>query len=116
MIQAILGYLLIFITIFLTSISISFTVLKSGIENPRGSKFRVLQQKKLVKSLLKNYNIISITQDSLQREIIFKKIQLESEIITLDSLLNEMDLNKNRLMKNENLLNKNLKILAKALK
>lgn len=115
MIQAILAYILIFVTIFLSSVSISFTMLKSGIEEPRGSKYRILQQKRVVKSLLKKYNLVSSTQDSLKRELIYKKIDLQNKLITIDSLLNEMEYNKERLTQNNNLINKNSKILSKAL-
>lgn len=115
MIQAILAYILIFVTIFLSSVSISFTMLKSGIEEPRGSKYRILQQKRVVKSLLKKYNLASSTQDSLKRELIYKKIDLQNKLITIDSLLNEMEYNKERLTQNNNLINKNSKILSKAL-
>ena len=116
MIQAILAYILIFLTIFLSSVSISFTILKSSIEEPIASKYRVLQQKKHIKSLLKNFNYISTTQDSINRELIYKKIDLQNELFILDSLISEMELNKERLIKNKNVINKNTKILSKALK
>lgn len=116
MIQAILAYILIFVTIFLSSISISFTILKSGVDSPKDSKFRILQQKRIVNGLLKNYNIISSTQDSFRRELLFKKSYLKDQLIITDSLLKNIELNQKRLELSNQKLNKNIKILSKALK
>ena len=116
MILAILAYILIFITIFLSSVSISFTVLKANIEGPQNSKFRILQQKRIINGLLRKYNRFSTSQDSIQRELIYKKIDHQNQIITIDSLLSEMEMNQERLDRGEQLINKNNNILSKALK
>ena len=116
MLQAILGYIIIFLTIFLSSISISFTILKSNIKEPNDSKYRLLQNKKSINGLLRNFNKTSKVQDSLRRELVFEKVDLEYRIALIDSLLYEMKLNKNRLKLSQDLINKNTKILSKALK
>lgn len=116
MFQAILAYIFIFLTIFLCSVSISFTALKSNIEGPQNSKFRILQQKRIINGLLRKYNRFSSSQDSIRRELIFNKIEHQNQIITIDSLLNEMEMNQIRLDKGEQLINKNNNILSKALK
>ena len=116
MIQAILAYILIFVTIFLCSVSISFTALKSKIDTPKNSKFRMLQQKRIVNALLKNYNQIAFSQDSLRRELIYKKLELQNQLLTTDSLLDEMNLNEEKLNKSNSLIIKNTKILSNALK
>jgi hypothetical protein len=116
MLQAILGYIIIFLTIFLSSISISFTILKSNIKEPNDSKYRLLQNKKSINGLLRNFNKTSKVQDSLRRELVFEKVDLEYRIALIDSLLYEMKLNKNRLKLSQDLINKNTKILSKELK
>ena len=116
MLQAILGYIIIFSTIFLSSISISFTILKSNIKEPNDSKYRLLQNKKSINGLLRNFNKTSKVQDSLRRELVFEKVDLEYRITLSDSLLYEMKLNKNRLQLSQDLINKNTKILSKELK
>ena len=116
MLQAILGYIIIFSTIFLSSISISFTILKSNIKEPNDSKYRLLQNKKSINGLLRNFNKTSKIQDSLRRELVFEKVDLEYRITLIDSLLYEMKLNKNRLQLSQDLINKNTKILSKKLK
>ena len=116
MLQAILGYIIIFSTIFLSSISISFTILKSNIKEPNDSKYRLLQNKKSINGLLRNFNKTSKIQDSLRRELVFEKVDLEYRITLIDSLLYEMKLNKNRLQLSQDLINKNTKILSKELK
>ena len=116
MLQAILGYIIIFSTIFLSSISISFTILKSNIKEPNDSKYRLLQNKKSINGLLRNFNKTSKVQDSLRRELVFEKVDLEYRIALIDSLLYEMKLNKNRLQLSQDLINKNTKILSKKLK
>ena len=116
MLQAILGYIIIFSTIFLSSISISFTILKSNIKEPNDSKYRLLQNKKSINGLLRNFNKTSKIQDSLRRELVFEKVDLEYRIALIDSLLYEMKLNKNRLQLSQDLINKNTKILSKELK
>ena len=116
MLQAVLSYILIFITLFLGSIGISFTILSSYINSPETTKYRLLQQKKIVNGFLRNYNKISSTQDSLKRELIYKRINLQQEIILTDSLLEKIELNRNRLNNSEKLILKNSKKLSKTLK
>jgi len=116
MVQAILAYILIFVTIFSCSVSVSFTVLKSGVKPPESSKFRILQQKRIVNGLLKNYTNITSTQNSLKRELLYKKNDLKNQLVITDSLLNEIELNQSRLEASNKLLNKNNKILSDVLK
>ena len=116
MFQAILAYILIFITIFLSSIGISFMFLSGYIKSPDTAKYRLLQNKKVVNRLLRNYNKISSVQDSLKRELIYKRINLQQEIILTDSLLEKLELNQNRLNNTEKLISKNNKRLSKSLK
>ena len=116
MVQAILAYIVIFSTLFLSSVSISFTVLKSQTKPPQTSKFRILQQKRVINGLLRNFNELSSSHKSIQRNLELKKTALEYEILTTESLLNEMELNQNRLNHHEKILNSNDNKLAKMLK
>jgi len=116
MVQAILAYIVIFLTLFFSSVSISFTMLKFQTKPPQTSKYRILQQKRVINGLLRNFNNISSSHKSIHRSLELKKIKLENEILITDSLLNEMELNQNRLGRHEKILYSNDNKLAKMLK
>ena len=65
MVKVIFSYILIFITIFLSSVSVTFTYLKANVEDPKTSKFRLLQHKRIVNGLL----IIIIFSNRIQIKI-----------------------------------------------
>ena len=116
MVKVIFSYILIFITIFLSSVSVTFTYLKANVEDPETSKFRLLQHKRIVNGLLINYNTISSSQNLLTRELLLKKSNLINDLTITDSLIKELNLNQIRLDKYNSFILENKRKLEKALK
>ena len=116
MVQVILAYLLIFTIIFLSSVSITFTVLKSQIQSPSTSKFSILKQKREINGILRHFNVVSSSHKLIQQNLELIKTELDYKILFTDSLLSEMRLIQNRLNNYEKTLKSNDKKLDDMLK
>ena len=116
MVKVIFSYILIFITIFLSSVCVTFTYLKANVKELETSKFRLLQHKRIMNRLLINYNIISSSQNLLTRELLLKKSNIINDLTITDSLIKELNLNQIRLDKYNSFIFENKRKLAKALK
>ena len=116
MVKVIFSYILIFITIFLSSVSVTFIYLKANVEDPETSKFILLKNKRIVNGLLINYNTISSSQNSLNRELLLKKSNLIYDLTITDSLIKEINLNQIKLDKYNIFFSEINKKLIKALK
>ena len=57
-------------------------------------------------------NQFSTSQNSIRRELIYKKVDHQNQIITIDSLLSVMEMNQERLDKSNQIIDKSNKIIS----